>query len=379
MVIKQLEKDNLVQREAFIRLVGYSFRGCGPAPFEADWENYTPDVGMIMGNWDGDTLASAIMISHRQIMIDGKAVAMDGLGGVATSPVYRNGGWCSALIKEGLKQMYEHGAVFSALAPFSYAFYEKLGWKWSYNHLIYNVPMSELAGFKSNYKVELVDASNMEELKVFYEEHIQSINGVGLREDWNWQARLQTAPYGIIVRDLEQHVVGYMLYEIYQGQDLFKVCEIQNEDVQALKTMFSYIYGHCGQVGNVEFMTPEYIDLLDYWSNPRWGCHKNTGMMLRVVNVQEALKAYNYEGKGSFSIKVMDEVCEWNNKTFSVQVAQNLINIEETVTKPDLTINIRQLAQVLIGFRTLDEVEHEGTLKGYFKEKRGRVVLMDSF
>lgn len=379
MLINQLEKENSIQKDAFLKLVGYSFRACGSEPFRKDWESFTPDVGMIMGNWDGDVLASTIMITHRKIMMDGKSIRMDGLGGVATSPVYRNGGWCSTLIKEGLKQMYNDGAVFSALAPFSYAFYEKLGWKWCYNYLTYKIPMSELVDFKNQCNIECIDESNLGELKVFYRSHIKTINGIGDREDWNWQNRFEVAPYGIVARNQDQQIVGYMLYEIYQGQDLFKVWEIQSQSDKALKAMFSYIYGHCGQVGNVEIMTPEYIDLLDYWKNPRWGCTKNTGMMLRVVNVEEALKAYDYASEGTFIIKVEDEVCEWNNKCFKVKVQGETINIEETGQMADVVINIRQLTQVLIGFRTLAEVEHEGTLKEFFKETRGRVVLMDSF
>ena len=183
----KINEDKATYEQRFIDLMTYCFKMCTAEDFKEDWKRSTPGKETVLGALDEETLASCISIPYRTMYVDGKPLKMAGLGGVTTASTYRSGGICSNLIKEGLKVMHEEGAVYSMLAPFSYEFYEKLGWKWCYNNIIYSFEIERLKKFKNEGRIEYVNTTTMKELNMFYETYIQKLNGACTRDEIHWE------------------------------------------------------------------------------------------------------------------------------------------------------------------------------------------------
>ncbi|MEG2895430.1 MAG: GNAT family N-acetyltransferase [Niameybacter sp.] len=386
----KLNEDKSTYEQRFIDLMAYCFKMCEPEDFKRDWNLSTPERETVLGSFDGETLASCITISYRQIYIDNKCLKMAALGGVTTASTYRSGGICSNLIKEGLKVMYEQGTVYSVLAPFSYEFYQKLGWKWCYNNISYSFNMDSLKKFKSQGHIEYIAQDTQFELNAYYEACIQKINGSCIRDDYHWDRCISRRldHYTILYRNHEGQVEGYMIYKMTHATLTFEVVEMQYSNMVALRSFFNYISSHSAQVTTVQINAKEHDVILDVMSNPRCQATIQSYMMVRVIDVQKALEAYHFNQDGSFNIEVKDDQCEWNNGCFTLNIERGQASVRKVPVKTDLTIDIRELAQVLIGFRTLEDLEQlervtwnqsGEQVRNYFKRQRNKVALYDYF
>ena len=111
-------------------------------------------------------------------------------------------------------------------------------------------------------------------------------------------------------------------------------------------------------------------------------------MMGRIVNVVKALECYNFIKEGTFIIQVEDDICEWNNGYFKVTIKANQVEVQQVQAKPNLKIDIRELMQLIIGFKTLKDIDKVEAVEWYqnkehimelFKATRSEVALYDYF
>ena len=390
MKIVKINEDKTTYEQRFIDLMTYCFKMCTAKDFKRDWERSTPERETVLGAFDEEILASCISIPYRSMYIDGKPLKMAGLGGVTTASTYRSGGVCSNLIKEGLKIMHEQGAVYSMLAPFSYEFYEKLGWKWCYNNILYSFEIERLKKFKNEGHIEYVSATTMDELNMFYETYIQKLNGACTREEIHWKRRISRDldHYTVLYRNNVGTVEGYMIYKITHATLAFDVIEIQYTTLGALRSFLNYICSHSAQVTKVHILAKEHDIILDVLTNPKCNTCIDSYMMGRIIDVCKALKAYEFQKDGSFIIEVNDNTCDWNNGSFKVTVNLGEVDIKEVDDEADLSIDIRELTQLLIGFRNIKELEmlekiqwkqSKDEIEACFKVNRSKVALYDYF
>lgn len=94
--------------------------------------------------------------------------------------------------------------------------------------------------------------------------------------------------------------------------------------------------------------------------------------MARVINAQRLLSLFadQYPQK-SFSIAVRDELLKNNNATYTV--TDGKVGERHPVTGPTLTVGIRELAQLLLGYHTSEKAEPFNTL---FPEKEPQMHFM---
>ncbi|MGL4362613.1 MAG: GNAT family N-acetyltransferase [Cellulosilyticaceae bacterium] len=401
MKIEKLTTGKDTYKEKFIELLLYCFKMCERADFEKDWEkaNREDATEVIFGMIDNGELASSITLSKRAIYMNKQKVSMTGVGGVATDSTYRSGGVCSSLMKDCLRTMYDEGAVYSMLAPFSYAFYQKLGWKWCYIQEQHEMNIDNMAGFKNQGTITKEKDIPTEELKKYYEGQAKQINGMMARllPDWNKRMNIDDR-YTISYRNSKGIIEGYMIYKINNNQSLFEVVELMYSSKEAAWSIFNYIYSHSAQVTKVKFCIANQALILDLLKNPRQETKQISYMMGRIINVEKALKAYEYQKEGSYIIEVTDELIQENQGIFKVRVNSNIevdsnektynaaVSKLEMSDVVDLKIDIRELTQLLIGFRTLLEIEaiddiviYNRKCIDYFKGSRSKVGLYDFF
>lgn len=379
--------------DKFVELMRYCFKVCKEEDFRKDWAKSTSrnEKYIIMGTEIGDELATSITLIKRAIYLDGKKLSMYGVGGVATASTHRSGGACTRLVKEGIQKMYREGVVFSMLAPFSYEFYEKLGWKWCYTSWSYSFEIERLKGFKNEGKIEKIRKDNFELLDTYYHQWIRTMNGMTERDEDDWFKRVDGGDdrYTIVYRNNQGEVLGYMIYKIDHEKSAFQVIELSYQRLEAIKAFYQYIYMHRAQVKQVTVMTVGDTKVLDILSNPGGDTRELCYMMGRIINVEEALRSYTFQKDGMFYVSVTDDILEENTGCFKVVIENGGVTSVAKVVdedKIDFKIDIRELTQLIIGFRTMDELVdlekvtvYNEEVKSCFKDKRSEVGLYDFF
>lgn len=389
MEIKLLNDGTNTYKDRFVDLQKYCFQACNRDIIANQWDNFSQDLGSTFGILDKDTLASSLIISNYNISFYGHLIPMGGVGGVTTSSTYRSKGVCSKLLKHALEYMYNQGMVFSALAPFMYEFYEKFGYKWCYNLANYELKIEHLKNFKFKETIVPITPTNSSKLYTLYEELILAYNGMCSRTPAMWEKKLVVDTHAVLFENSDGIPTGYMLYTINSSTKCFEVKEIMSHDYDALKSFLGFIYAHNAQALTVKLMCPPSTNLLDILSNPRCDYHISSGMMGRIIDVQKALSYYPFKETGTFALKVIDPLCPWNDGCFKIDTATpNGTLIQEEAIPSDFEIDIKQLSQLIFGFRTFEDLLNLGhitllnpdfTYSNYFSTQSHPTGLYDYF
>jgi predicted acetyltransferase len=79
-------------------------------------------------------VVSCLTLLYAELSVHGAAVPMGGIRHVATHPDEQNQGYASLLLRDTLRDQYRQGLPLSALFPFSFRYYRKLGYELAGNH-----------------------------------------------------------------------------------------------------------------------------------------------------------------------------------------------------------------------------------------------------
>ena len=109
---------------------------------------------------DAILVSDEVMIvdTHFQVSFQGQTVPMAGIGYVASYPEFRGNGAASQLMTEILQENYQKETLFSYLAPFSYSFYSKFGYRYVFNQKHYEIDAADFPlGEKTHLTVKRTD------------------------------------------------------------------------------------------------------------------------------------------------------------------------------------------------------------------------------
>ncbi|MGL4335786.1 MAG: GNAT family N-acetyltransferase [Turicibacter sp.] len=390
MKIEKLNIEGNTYKEAYLDLMSYCFNPSGREYFEGEFVETTPDLGTILGIVDTDgAIASSVTILNKEIYLGGQAVKMGGIACVASMGHHRSGGVVSRLMKESLKIMNEQNMVFSMLGPFKYEFYEKFGYKLCFEKYECKVPIEQLKSFKNTGTYQVLNDKSLAEIKEFHQAVCVDYNGCCLRtdRDWNRSFNQKENVRGIIYRNPTGVVEGYMVYKISPDEKEFNVNELIFTTPQAVNSLLSFIYLHEAQTKQVNIQSHAKDYMMDRLKNPsvEWEIHP--GMMGRIVNVSRALTHYQMTGTGSVVINVSDKQCEWNHHSYQIDILEGVVvGVSVTDACPQLEIDILELTQLVMGYRTLLELVNLGTVSlldesilNHFKVLKSNIALYDFF
>ncbi|MGC9064602.1 MAG: GNAT family N-acetyltransferase, partial [bacterium] len=172
----------------------------------------------------------------------------------------------------------------------------------------------------------------------------------------------------------ENRARGYIVYSIKEGK--MNIYEMIYLDQEAKEGLFWFIFAHQAQIREASWSTtPDERLHLDL-PNPRIKIEVSPGMMFRVVDVKEALlnRTYRKDINIHFSISISDRDAEWNNRSFSVEIRNGNIEVNE-VSRGELSCTIQTFSQIFTGYVTPEEAFIRKKLLGDAKvvEEIGRV------
>ncbi len=360
-------------REAFAKLLRYAFGSTentydGVVPENLDEDApWLKNLDECYGIFDEDQLLSAGAYFVSPTTIRGKEFQMGGVWGVTTKPQYRKQGLVGKIMDRMLEDMYKESVPISILYPFKHSFYEKFGYKLADEMHGYQIKLDDIIYREINNRV-VREVFSLDDIKTVYNKIAGNIYNYMLkRNDNQWKNRLggKKPGYLFVCYDEKQDPLGYIALKfvekdkfdnIEEEERTLYVYEMLWFDRETRQSLFNFLKLHHEHRTYVTFTSPD-PDIINYVRNPRMKSNQiMANSMFRIIDIKTVLKTFDYSYDANISIKVNDENCKWNNKTFLFEVNNFKGSISETTSSPDVKIDIGSLGQMVVGYRTASQL-----------------------
>ncbi len=259
-------------------------------------------------------LTSMIVDTHFQVSFQGQTVPMAGIGYVASYPEFRGNGAASQLMTEILQENYQKETLFSYLAPFSYSFYSKFGYRYVFNQKHYEIDAADFPlGEKTHLTVKRTDfVTAQQDLASVHTQLVGNGSLVRGEFEWSYYFDYKKQPHFAVFYD-QAEPRGYVIYA-FNGM-AFIIHELITLDVQAKKTAYRFIASHAGAFDKFVYTAPSNVTLEQDMREPsRAQINLRADMMARIVNLKAYLKQFPVNVDKQFTI--IDEILPENNMTF---------------------------------------------------------------
>lgn len=410
--VRPLTPDDI---PAYSAIAGYAFNGT-PERIRIYLE--PPYAGRMLGVFSEGKLAAALMEFPFEVWLLGRLVEAVGVATIASAPETRRSGLVRELMAGHLRRLRDEGVGLSLLYPFSFAFYERLGWSLAAQRVELKIPPAEFAAYGRRVgrirqliyaEKELfqplggeTEESAIATLDRVYEREAARFNLAARRTAEYWRNRVLQVDEGrrfvFVWEDDAGEVRGHVISRVTEEKDMapLVVREIISTTPDGWRGLFFFLSCHESQHKHVRFVLPAGSPLLDLFGNPRLEESKvSPGVMARIVDVKRLLEARGVDGRstvdtgqgkasiplrGSCLIRVHDQLAPWNNGTFAVRcdgravtvrevkagdsMAGVAATIDETTAAPDLDIDIGILSRVAVGARSLGDILEFGLATG---------------
>jgi predicted acetyltransferase len=257
-----------------------------------DGLNYAKEqLSHLFGAFHGGELAAVAGIINFQIKLNDQWLECGGIAAIATSPEYRRQNTVNQLVSYSLNYLNEQKIPISTLWPFSYSFYERMGWantNWQYQIELDLQGLHKL-GNSSNYKsIALQDYHRLVDI---HERHCQEWNLSIKRNDTRWKRLLLQSDFG---GKLFLHQDGYILFDLKNSRDgILNVKEWVHNSTNSLIDGLALL----GQMDS-QFKKATWVDgSIDYLDElsllDKANIHLKPGMMSRVVSTNKLCNILN--------------------------------------------------------------------------------------
>ena len=322
------------------------------------------------GAFENGKLVSKITEIPYVMRFDGHDVKMSGIGGVATLPEYRKGGKVRQLFETMLADAYANGVVFSCLAPFSHQFYRRFGYELCCTRRELRIPVSELVKLKTcGAYTQIFPGDDTSDLQTLHEAYISDINHAVRRgappdnNDWAYFTRLDpynTGAFVYIWRDDAGVPRSYIKYQHRRVADVSEIDarEIVFIDREALYALLAFVGSLSAEVKELFWVAPAFIEPSDFL-DVAWVAKQRLipQDMTRIVNLKTALELMRHpDGEGSYVIETEDPIVAENNGRWLVEFGSGSSRVTATQKGADLACELPALAQLVTGYRTLDNL-----------------------
>ncbi len=326
--------------------------------------------GLSYGLKNNSGLTSALYSLPFTINFHGVTYKMNGIGDVATAPESAGQGGASILLQDALNDMYENNVTLSYLAPFSFAYYRRLGYEQAFSHLHYSLASGDVPSYRSRHPEGHVSRQPLQnvlpETAAFYGQFSQQgLKGGLIRDKWWWNYLSIKNEWQVgLYYDEHEKVQGYVIYE-YSPTRL-TVKEFLYGSTAAFEHLLSFIFNHKNSVPKINFDSPDVTYHGDWLGDPySLSSRVVPYMMARIVDLKDFLTRYPYlkQTFGPIVLPVKDESLPQNSGVWRLfaQNGQNEIKKIGPLTSRDTKyISIQQLTKALFGTTSVLEITTTG-------------------
>jgi len=355
------------------------------------------------GLFAGEKLLATCEVLPMKAYYGRRLIPCAAISAVATAPEERRRGHASVMFREMLETIRKQGYPLSALYPFSYAFYRKLGWEYASDFVKYEIPLSDLpleppgatggrvrivaTGRKD--RKETVQEGAIDTLQEVYRSYARRFNGMFERsEEWWRQALLRArgnVRYTAVWEDPSGRPGGYCIYAMSHTDKPdrnIRVREMVALSAQARRGLLAFLRNQEAQYKSATLELPPSDPFPLHLSNPRIERKLQAGYMLRLVDVGKALEETAEPGldiKAVLALSVEDEVCEWNDGQWLLEVGGGTVKARRTGNRKRagqddpgadspagpceafrVRVHVRTLAQIVSGFVSAERARFVG-------------------
>ncbi len=264
---------------------------------------------------DGE-MVSCLTIVEAPLWIGKAVVRVGGIAGVATLLAHRRKGYAERLLLDTLPVLRDMGCGFSALFPFSYGYYRKLGWERAGTQYLLRMMRGGLSEFREARYVRGALPADRAEIAELYMAHAMHKPGRWSRDSKRWSYLYEHAKHQIVYK--RQAVEGYALYETQEeagGQRRLRILEMFCGSQDARRGLIGF-FAKMKDAKEVTY-TASLSEILasglaaqaeiEGDGGPR--IESQPGVMFRVVDIAAALTALapNFEGwQGELTLTMTD-------------------------------------------------------------------------
>ncbi|MCH5287831.1 MAG: GNAT family N-acetyltransferase [Christensenellaceae bacterium] len=359
--IRCLTNDDLLQ---YKRLSSICYTYCDTdEPKQCTEEELRRRVGVFD---EHGTLLSAMIHNSYMARFEGHDVKLLGIGGVVTDPVARGQRSIRRLFETYLPKLREEGYVFSALYPFSHAFYRKFGYELAFEQRVAEISPGNLRDdlCRADEIVRVLPDQDDQGMRQIYERYIADKHFAIERDDSMWRELRQGTPwekmkYAYVLKRKGESI-AYWIGSVFKGDagavltpdDLAYTCR------EGREAIFAMLRG-MNEVRTIRLFVPSELEPRWLVSDPYDVSFKsiNCGGMLRVMDVEKALTLLAPPPiAGSVTIQVADELIAENNGCFTVMGDGSALRIIREEKRPaDLRCTVNGLSVLFGGLQDFND------------------------
>ncbi|MEK8132097.1 GNAT family N-acetyltransferase [Paenibacillus filicis] len=318
-------------------------------------------------------LAAKLAINDFQCYIQGHALPMGGVAGVATWPEYRRGGLVKKLILQALLAMKEKGQTISFLYPFEFGFYRKFGWEMCAEQKQLELVVSQLPKWPGGKGKVVRSDGGWEVLHTIYSAYAAGYNGMLNRSEAWWTHRVLFTKRGMtaVYYNEAGEPAGYVMYQVKER--VLKVHELIALNHEAKLGLWRFLSDHDSMLEKLTWNAPTDEALPFLLDNPRVKQEIVPTIMARIVDVPAFLDKFPFASgmEGSFCLKIQDEHAPWNQAVWHVTVDESGKAVVREAAEelgnlnlPQLACSVQTLSALLMGYRTASFLHEIGRLQG---------------
>ncbi len=305
---------------------------------------------------EGETLAAALELVPYTLSVRGKQLPASYIVGVSVAGAYRGRGLSTVLMREGLKKQLAREEILSFLTPFSYPFYEKLGYEKAYEEWHTKARAEEFPKAKSAGNFRSATIEDYEILSRIYEDFCQDKTGYSIRKRDDWDFILKELAYdgGALHLYLDETGTPIAYLAFLKDDAHCKVQEMAYGDDRGRDAILSYVLSH-SSYESFDFIFPSGSDLPDNFGK-RAKTELRPGAMARLLQIDKGL----VNGLGDVKLSVTDAFLPENTGVY----AEINGTVAETEQEADVSTDVGALTQLILGYRSAGELLLSGRMKG---------------
>lgn len=268
-----------------------------------------PDMQLLIAVDDSNKILGGLTLFDFTIYHGTSELKMGGIGAVAVGLDAKKHGVAKVLLEDTLKRMKEADVPVSILYPFRHDFYQQMGWGQVGEVKEFKFLPASLPVYPERQYVRRFADSDLEGLKLCYDEVARQGNCMIKRADYHWERKLKPVP-DLFVFEKDGQIQGYMQVAFIKNPTSFLNYEMEVQEIiyttqEAYFGLLGFISSQHDQMAAVIHYTqrtdpfhhllkeprrsPEVINGL-YHNSQRIGA----GWMYRLVDVEKAMTARTY-------------------------------------------------------------------------------------
>ncbi len=353
--------------------------------FETPWQEEAYPVEKYAAFLDdNETMTSCLSVLPFSVCFDGQTVKMAGIGGVSSLPQYRRTGGIRGCFEKMLPELYREGYVLSMLYPFSTNYYRKFGYEVWARGARYELELSYIPGLPRGGRFVLVDGSNREkclaDIRLLTKEWEKRYNGMVELTEERYAFVTEADPYRkqefvYLYYDARGVPAGYMAYrkEKDGGEQRLVCSRFVFRDREGIEGLLALAKTMQADHRSISFTLPASIcldPLIDEWSFGAFRRSDTSLGMVRIVNVEAALKAARYRGSGRLSLEILDGQIAENHAVFRVcfEEGKAVSVARDTGGNAAIHMEISEFSRFLTGAADVSALAYSRRAYGYSQE-----------